>query len=191
MTNIYMSVWCSNEYYDDPPNMVHVRVSDELKDKVKTFVDIMKEHDIYKITEFFYSCSYYATWNLDHGSMEAFTPECLEGNDPERMDVTTFQLVNIGGKTIYHAGDTGLFLDMQLIGEMNDIDLAILPIGDNFTMGPEDAAKAVEFLKPKKIIPMHYNTFDVINQDVSKFVDMVKGLSAECVAIEYGSSIEI
>jgi len=100
-------------------------------------------------------------------------------------------LVNIGGKTIYHAGDTGLFLDMQLIGEMNDIDLAILPIGDNFTMGPEDAAKAVEFLKPKKIIPMHYNTFDVINQDVSKFVDMVKGLSAECVAIEYGSSIEI
>ena len=53
-------------------------------------------------------------------------------------------LVTIGGATIYHSGDTGLFYDMKLIGEMNRIDLAFLPIGDNFTMGVDDAVKAVE-----------------------------------------------
>ena len=63
------------------------------------------------------------------------------------------------GKTIYHAGDTALFGDMKLIGERNTIDVAFLPIGDNFTMGPEDAAYAAELLKPKIVVPIHYNTF--------------------------------
>ena len=63
------------------------------------------------------------------------------------------------GKTIYHAGDTALFGDMKLIGERNEIDVAFLPIGDNFTMGPEDAAYATELLKPKVVVPIHYNTF--------------------------------
>ncbi len=73
---------------------------------------------------------------------------------------------------VYFAGDTGLFLDMKLIGE-EELDLAILPIGDNFTMGPSDAVKAVGFLKTKKVIPVHYGTFDVINQDPEKFKDIV------------------
>lgn len=100
-------------------------------------------------------------------------------------------LIHIDNKIIYHAGDTGLFLDMQLIGEMNKIDLALLPVGDNFTMGPVDAAKAVEFLKPKKVVPMHYDTFDVIHQDLTKFTDLVKGMSTECVVMKFGSSYEI
>ncbi|MCK4856763.1 MAG: metal-dependent hydrolase [candidate division Zixibacteria bacterium] len=100
-------------------------------------------------------------------------------------------LINIGGKTIYHAGDTGLFLDMQLIGDMNDIDLALLPIGDNFTMGPVDAAKAVEFLKPKKVTPMHYDTFDIIKQDLKEFEKLLADLPAECVIMKYGSSYEL
>ncbi len=100
-------------------------------------------------------------------------------------------IVNIGGKTIYHAGDTGLFLDMQLIGEMHPLDLALLPIGDNFTMGPVDAAKAVDFLKPKKVVPMHYNTFDIIKQDPEKFADMLKGKPTECIIMKSGDSIEI
>ena len=68
------------------------------------------------------------------------------------------------GKKIYDAADTGLFGDMRLIGE-EGIDLAILPIGDNFTMGPDDALRAVKFIQPKKVLPIHYNTWDLIAQD--------------------------
>ena len=100
-------------------------------------------------------------------------------------------LVNIGDKTIYHAGDTGLFLDMQLIGEMNSIDLALLPIGDNFTMGPVDAAKAVDFVKPKKVVPMHYNTFDIIKQDPQQFVDLLRDKPVECVIMNSGDVLEL
>lgn len=78
-------------------------------------------------------------------------------------------LVTIEGKTLYHAGDTGLFLDMQLIGAMNHIDVALLPIGDNFTMGIDDAVKAAEFLKPALTVPMHFNTFDLIQADPHEF----------------------
>jgi L-ascorbate metabolism protein UlaG (beta-lactamase superfamily) len=77
------------------------------------------------------------------------------------------------GKTIYHAGDTGLFSDMKLIGERNHIDVAFLPIGDNFTMGPEDAALAAEWLRAKIVVPIHYNTFPVIAQDPQQFVAML------------------
>ncbi|MEE9591302.1 MAG: metal-dependent hydrolase, partial [Thermodesulfobacteriota bacterium] len=74
-------------------------------------------------------------------------------------------ILTMDDKVIYHAGDTGLFYDMKLIGELNNLDVALIPIGDNFTMGIPDALKAVEFLKPKIAIPMHYNTFDVIKQN--------------------------
>lgn len=73
-------------------------------------------------------------------------------------------LFYIQGKKIYHACDTGLFYDMKLIGE-EGIDLAVLPIGDNFTMGPEDALRAVGLIAPKRALPIHYNTFDIIQQD--------------------------
>lgn len=76
--------------------------------------------------------------------------------------------------TIYHAGDTALFSDMKLIGERHPIDIAFIPIGDNFTMGPEDAATAVEFLQPKLAVPIHYNTFPVIEQDPTYFAKLVK-----------------
>lgn len=83
-------------------------------------------------------------------------------------------LITAEGKTIYHAGDTGLFLDMKLIGELDRIDVALLPIGDNFTMGPDDAAQAVDFLNPRLAIPMHYNTFEIIKMDPQRFVQKVK-----------------
>ncbi len=97
-------------------------------------------------------------------------------------------LITMGGKTVYNAGDTGLFYDMKLIGEMNQIDLAFLPIGDNFTMGIDDAVKAVEFLKPKKVVPVHYNTFPLIEQDPQEFAGKVK--AAEVVIMNPGDSIE-
>lgn len=100
-------------------------------------------------------------------------------------------IVSMGGRTIYHAGDTGLFSDMALIGDTNNIDVAMLPIGDNFTMGIEDAARAVGLLKPRIVIPMHYNTFDLIRQDPEVFKNSLpqKGLRVEIM--KPGESIEV
>ena len=67
--------------------------------------------------------------------------------------------------TVYHAGDTCLFRDMGLIADRFELDYALLPIGDKFTMGPEDAVRAVKLLGPKVIVPMHYDTWDPIKQD--------------------------
>ncbi len=77
-------------------------------------------------------------------------------------------VVRFGGRTVYAAGDTALFLDMQLIGD-EQLDLALLPIGDHFTMGPDDALRAVTFLHPTAVIPCHYNTFPPIEQDAGQF----------------------
>jgi L-ascorbate metabolism protein UlaG (beta-lactamase superfamily) len=97
----------------------------------------------------------------------------------------------INGKNIYHAGDTGLFLDMKLIGEMNKLDAALVPIGDNFTMGIDDAVKAIEFLNPKLAIPMHYNTFGIIEADPQEFKRKVESIGKQCTIIPFGESIEI
>lgn len=98
-------------------------------------------------------------------------------------------LLTIEDKTIYHAGDTGLFSDLKLIGEMNEIDLAFLPIGDNFTMGPEDALIAAEWVKAKTVVPIHYNTFPVIEQDAEAFAKQVSpGLGQ---VMEIGETITI
>jgi L-ascorbate metabolism protein UlaG (beta-lactamase superfamily) len=85
-------------------------------------------------------------------------------------------LITIEGQTIYFAGDTGLTLDMKLLAEAG-IDLAILPIGDNYTMGPDDALRAVTFLQPRLVVPIHYNTFDVIQQDPREFLDRVASVA--------------
>ncbi|MFD1737103.1 metal-dependent hydrolase [Bacillus salitolerans] len=98
-------------------------------------------------------------------------------------------LLTIHDKTIFHAGDTALFSDMKLIGDRNKIDLAFLPIGDNFTMGPEDAAQAAEWLQAKVTVPIHFNTFPLINQDPKRFVSLVKNGSAK--VLEIGEAIEL
>ena len=97
-------------------------------------------------------------------------------------------LLTIEGKKIYHACDTGLFYDMKLIGE-EGLDVAILPIGDNFTMGPADALRAVKLLEPRVVIPIHYNTFDVIAQDPEAFAARVGAeTSARCLVLRPGQS---
>ncbi len=103
-------------------------------------------------------------------------------------------LLFLEGKTILHAGDTGLFMDMQLIGERNAIDLAILPVGDNFTMGPEDAVKAVEFLKPKAVVPCHYNTFppiELTTDQLDVFDQEVRALGAAPHRLQPGDTLEL
>ncbi|MFA5404263.1 MAG: metal-dependent hydrolase [Ignavibacteria bacterium] len=103
----------------------------------------------------------------------------------------TGALITIDGKTIYHAGDTGLFYDMKLIGEMNKIDIAFLPIGDNFTMGIDDAVKAAEFINAGITVPIHYNTFDVIKVNPEDFKKKIGSIGKKCSIINIGESIEI
>lgn len=93
------------------------------------------------------------------------------------------------GKTIYHAGDTALFSDMKLIGERHPIDIAFLPIGDNFTMGPEDAAYAAKLLGAKTIVPIHYNTFPPITQDPHEFIKLLEDKNGKVLAP--GEAIEL
>lgn len=96
------------------------------------------------------------------------------------------------GRTIYHAGDTGVFGDMALIGSMHQIDVAMLPIGGFFTMDAVQAAKAVELLKPKIVIPMHYNTWQPIKADPNEFKAEVAKLSkAQVRILDPGQSLKI
>jgi L-ascorbate metabolism protein UlaG (beta-lactamase superfamily) len=100
-----------------------------------------------------------------HGSS---LPDGSYGGNPAGFLLTTND-----GQKIYMACDTGLFGDMRLIGE-EGIDLAVLPIGDNYTMGPDDALRAVKLLKPKVVIPMHYNTWELITQDPEAWAKRVR-----------------
>jgi len=82
-------------------------------------------------------------------------------------------VVTFSGKTMYFAGDTALFRDMQLIGD-EKLDLAVLPIGDFYTMGPKDAVRAAKFLRAKTVIPCHYNTFPAIQQDANAWKQSIE-----------------
>jgi L-ascorbate metabolism protein UlaG (beta-lactamase superfamily) len=100
-------------------------------------------------------------------------------------------VVRFGGRTFYFAGDTALFSDMRLVGD-EGIDVAILPIGDHFTMGPADAARAAEFVGAKTVIPCHYNTFPPIRQDPEVFRSHVarRAPDATVVVLAPGESFE-
>lgn len=117
-----------------------------------------------------------------HGSV---LPDGTCGGNPSGMVLT------LDGVTIYHAGDTALFSDMQLIGEAG-LDAAILPIGDNFTMGPDDAVRAVRFLHPRRVIPCHFNTFAVIRQDPQSWAERIRReTDAEPIVLAPGESTTV
>ena len=99
-------------------------------------------------------------------------------------------IVQADGKTIYHAGDTALFLDMQLIGKFG-LDVAMVPIGDNTTMGVEDAAAALDLLKPKVAVPMHYNTWPEIAADPQRFVEAAARTDHTVDVLKPGESLTV
>ncbi|MEE8106756.1 MAG: metal-dependent hydrolase, partial [Planctomycetota bacterium] len=108
-------------------------------------------------------------WSTDWGSI-AFTEATHSSSYKGRyMGTACGIVVKMGGVTVYHAGDTGLFSDMKLIGEIYKPDIACLPIGDLFTMGPELATMAAEWVGAKVAIPIHYRTFPLLVQDASGF----------------------
>jgi L-ascorbate metabolism protein UlaG (beta-lactamase superfamily) len=109
-----------------------------------------------------------------HGSV---LPDGTYGGNP-----CGFLLTFKDGKKVYDAADTGLFGDMRLIGE-EGLDLAILPIGDNYTMGPDDALRAVKLLQPKKVLPIHYNTWELIAQDANAWAERVRRETGAQVAV--------
>jgi L-ascorbate metabolism protein UlaG (beta-lactamase superfamily) len=118
-----------------------------------------------------------------HGSA---LPDGSNGGNPGGFLLTTME-----NKKLYLAGDTGLFGDMKLIGE-EGIDLAVLPIGDNYTMGPEDALRAVKLLQPKMVVPIHFNTFPVIQQNAPAWVDQVyQQTGVKVVLMHPGDTIDI
>jgi len=100
-------------------------------------------------------------------------------------------LLEIEGKRIYFAGDTGLFYDMKLIGEEKPIDVALLPIGDNFTMGPDDALRAVGLLNPRLVIPMHYGTWPLVEQDPHAFAKRVEEMGGRCLVLLPGRKLTL
>lgn len=112
-------------------------------------------------------------------------PDGTNGGNPVGFLMTT----NDGTK-IYISGDTGLFSDMKLIGQ-EIIDIAFLPIGDNYTMGPDDAYKAVELIMPKHVIPVHYNTWELIAQDANKWSERVSGLGVKVHVLQPGQNLTI
>ena len=117
-----------------------------------------------------------------HGSL---TPDGHYGGEPAGV------IISADGKNVYHTGDTGLFYDMKLIGEMTPVDYMILPIGDNFTMGITDAVKAVELTSPKIAIPIHYNTFPVIAADPNEFKKKAEAKGFKVRVMNFGEEIQL
>ncbi len=99
-------------------------------------------------------------------------------------------LINIGGRTIYHLGDTALFSDLQLVARRGDkVDVALVCIGGHYTMDRYDAVTAVEFVQPRKVIPCHYDTFPPIETDAQAFKSDAEGQTdAEVVVLQPGQS---
>jgi len=97
------------------------------------------------------------------------------------------------GLKIYHAGDTGVFGDMALIGELYRPELAMLPIGDHYVMGPREAAKACELLKVKRVIPMHYETFPILTGTLEAFLEELSRLTTkpEVIPLKPGESLTL
>lgn len=100
-------------------------------------------------------------------------------------------IITIDGLTILHTGDTGLFGDMKMIGDRYDIDVALIPIGDHFTMGPEDALQAAEWFGAKLTIPVHYNSFPIIRQDAEAFVQALEAKGLKGQLLEPGQKLSI
>ncbi|WP_013628808.1 metal-dependent hydrolase [Rubinisphaera brasiliensis] len=114
-----------------------------------------------------------------HGSM---LPDGSNGGNPAGI------VVRLEDGVIYHAGDTGLFSDMQLIAE-ESLDVAILPIGDNYTMGPEDSIRATQFLSVPNVIPCHFNTWPLIEQDADGWAKLIReNTEAEPVVLQPGEA---
>ena len=118
-----------------------------------------------------------------HGSAIVEDGKVIYGGNPCGF------VLEIDGKKIYHPGDTGLTKDMELLRDLK-IDLAFIPIGGNYTMDVEDGVKAVKMIEPKIVVPMHYNTWPVIEADPQIFAEKVKEIGVKCKILKPGDELE-
>ena len=124
-----------------------------------------------------------AKWTVAHHSSSF--PDGAYGGQPNGF------VIRGGGYTIYHAGDTALYSDMRLVGDEGP-DVAIVPIGDVFTMGVDDSIAAIKLLRPKSVIPMHYNTFPPIEQDAAAWAARVESeTDAKAVVLEIDGELTL
>ncbi|MFB9330820.1 metal-dependent hydrolase [Paenibacillus aurantiacus] len=135
-------------------------------------------------------------WSFDFGRVhltQAIHTSSVRTVDGQRLyaGVPVGYVVEMEGKTIYHAGDSGLFGDMKWIGQRFDIDIAFLPIGGRFTMGPSDALVAAEWIQARHVVPIHYGTFPLIRQNGGSFIESLsrKGISGRVMVP--GEMIEV
>lgn len=102
-------------------------------------------------------------------------------------------IIEFEGHTIYHMGDTAYMKDFKYVGREYDIDLLMIPIGSYYTMDPQEAAQAVQDIKPRNVIPMHYNTFDKIKQEPKDFADLIdkSEVKTKVIIMKPGASITL
>ena len=117
-----------------------------------------------------------------HGSS---LPDGSYGGNPAGL------LIWMGGKCVYYAGDTGIHSDMALYGRLNPIDLALLPIGDNYTMGIDDAVEAAVLCQAKEAVPIHFDTFPVIPADPGEFVRKCQARGIRARVVAFGETVEV
>ncbi|SMP13331.1 L-ascorbate metabolism protein UlaG, beta-lactamase superfamily [Desulfurobacterium pacificum] len=114
----------------------------------------------------------------------------IEDGEVKTLGCPCGMLIEVEGKTIYHAGDTGLIADMELIGKYEKVSIALLPIGGNFTMDIRDAVIAAELVKPEVAVPMHFKTWPIIDADPEKFKELVESRGIKSLVLNPGKELE-
>jgi len=126
--------------------------------------------------------------------VQAFHSSAIVMEDEQRivyMGMPAGFLIDWNGVTFLHAGDTALFSDMKMLGELHRIDIACLPIGDTFTMGPDDAVIAAQWLQAKSVIPVHHGTWPPIAQDIGQFADKLDQHGIKGICLAPGEAYEV
>lgn len=136
------------------------------------------------------------TFRAEEGFQVKLTPalhssSVRSGDDLIYAGVAAGVILTISGHSFYHVGDTALFSDLKLIGELHAIDAAAIPIGDNYTMGPEEALLAAQWIGADVVIPVHYNTFPAIRQDGAAYAEACRDRGIKCLPLQAGESVEL
>jgi L-ascorbate metabolism protein UlaG (beta-lactamase superfamily) len=182
----------------------HILVSHGHEDHVADVETIAKNNDAtvvsnFEIVSWFekkgvsgHPMNFCGSWDFDFGKVKyvqavhsSVLADGSYGGNPGGF------VVEIEGYTFYYAGDTALTYDMKLIGELHNLDFAFLPIGDNFTMGVDDAVRAADFIHCKKIIGMHYDTFGYIEIDHNQAKQTFAKAGKELTLMEIGQTINL
>lgn len=172
----------------------------EIADRTGAAIIANHEHSVYLSQQGFETMGMNFGGNIEFQGIKVTMLDSRHSSDMDFMDEIGaggsscgFIITLENGRKIYHSGDTGLFGDMKtIVGEIYQPDIAIIPIGDRFTMGPVEAAIAADWINPEIVIPMHYNTYPSIEQNPLEFAERVEAKNPEIkvVVLEPGDDYE-